>query len=320
MINKKIIISILLIFTLVLMVGCSEEASQDDLNNDIADENQENPIDENPTEDEDTMIDNGLIDDYNALVEGGAKLDEIIKFIGDNISQVSKEDASIMIDKLEEEQKKSLPKLDEKFYGDSSFQSKMLDLYMKNYDIEDIYNTDDEELKELLTETKETGYKVETAEGMFFPIINYKFYEKYSSYVTDDMADYIAIMVMESNKVPAKDGALVIGWDEVIKRALSQEKFIEKYPESLKVNDMKELYNKYVRFIFFGLNNTPLFDYDSKVMVDEAKGIYIEAVENNKDSNLMKHLGGFLDILEKYNYKITEESNEYRKNTVEGTL
>jgi len=48
--------------------------------------------------------------------------------------------------------------------------------------------------------------------------------KKYSEYVTEDVKEYINIMAEESNNPPAKDAALVVGWDEVLKRALNQEK------------------------------------------------------------------------------------------------
>ena len=37
-----------------------------------------------------------------------------------------------------------------------------------------------EALKNLIDETMKSGYKVETAEGMFYPVINYSFYKSYS--------------------------------------------------------------------------------------------------------------------------------------------
>jgi len=53
---------------------------------------------------------------------------------------------------------------------------------------------------------------------MFFPVIDYEVYKKYSEYVTEDVKEYINIMAEESNNPPAKDAALVVGWDEVLKR------------------------------------------------------------------------------------------------------
>ncbi|MHB1043552.1 MAG: hypothetical protein ACYC0Q_12040 [Eubacteriales bacterium] len=128
------------------------------------------------------------------------------------------------------------------------------------------------------------------------------------------MKNYIDIMAEESNKVPAKDAALVIGWDEVLKRALNQENFINNHKDSVKANEIKQLYKKYVTFTLYGLNNTPLFRYDSKTLDPKAREVYLNAVNNAGNSEFLKTLGGFLDLVKNNNYKLTNEVEEYRGN------
>lgn len=314
MVNKKIIIGVLLIFILALQIGCSQETNQTDLNNGKDTEQEQNG---NSTANQDDKKENGIINEFNTIIEEGTELDEVIGFVNENISLLSKENASIMINRLEKEQKNYLSKLEEKFYSNNSFQSKMFEIYTSGLDINTTDNIDDDELKELLVKTKDSGYKVETAEGMFFPIIDYEFYKQYRSYLTNDMKEYIDIMAIESNKVPAKDAALIIGWDEVIERALNQEEFINNYPDSEKINDVVQLYENYVRFALYGLDNTPLFGYNGNGMADDAKNIYINAIENNEDSNLMRILRGFIEILEENDYKLTSDSENYRESVIQ---
>ncbi len=314
MFNKKIITGAVLISALTLQVGCAGGNEINSNNNGAVQQEKK----ENQTTTQDKIEQDPVMDEFDSLIEEDKRLDEVIAFVDKNISLLYEENASIMIDKLQTAQVENLPKLEERFYS-NDLQSKMLEVYKTDFDINNIDNIDDKELKDLLLETRDHGYKVETAEGMFFPIINYEFYKQYSSYVTYDMKDYIDIMAVESNKVPAKDGALVIGWDEVLNRALNQERFINKYPDSVKLDSVKQLYKNYVSFTLFGLNNTPLFDYDSKVMVDDAKNVYMNAIENNERSKLVETLKGFLDLLQKDNYKLTDESDTYRKSAIEGT-
>jgi hypothetical protein len=158
---------------------------------------------------------------------------------------------------------------------------------------------------------------VETAEGTFFPIMDYEFLKKYSPYASDDIKEYINIMAVESNKVPAKDAALVIGWDEVVERALAQQAFIEKYGSSDKVEAVKELNKRYLTFMLYGLNNTPLFSYEDKTMNKEAKEAYQNAIKDNKDNALIKTLSSYMELLEKSGYKFTEEADKFRKAAVE---
>jgi len=255
---------------------------------------------------------NNDMSDFNALLESNPKVDAAIKFIDENISKLQKEDASLMLFKLEELQKKELPKLEEKYYTED-IQIELQKAFAPDYDLSKLDETQDKELKDILTETKGMGYKVETAEGMFFPVMNYEFYKKYSSYVTEDIKEYIELMAVESNVTPIKDAALMIGWDEITKRALSQEQFIKDYPSSKKAAAIKELQKRYIVFLLYGANNTPLFSYDTNIMNPEAQASYAKHIKDKPDSELMQILDSYMDILSKTDYKFSEEAEKFRK-------
>src|SRR5690554_3674795 len=268
-----------------------------------------------------------IMQEFNELLQMENNTIKVLDFIDNNISLLSEENASQMINEFEKYQKNCLPNVEEKFY-DNELQKRIYKVFQDGFnlskvnDINEVNKLNDPDLKELLIEIRNSGYKVETAEGMFFPIIDYKFYQQYSPYLSTDMGEYIRIMSVESQQAPAKDAALVIKWAEVVKRALSQEEFIIKHPDSLKIVDMKDLYQKYLNFIFFGLNNTPLFSYDSNMMVTEARNTYLETVNSKGVSNskLLESLMKFLELLETNNYKLTDEVEEYRENTAEDIL
>lgn len=82
----------------------------------------------------------------------------------------------------------------------------------------DINRLEDASLKSLLLATLDNGFKIETAEGSFFPVIDYGYYQKYQSAVTADCVAYLEIMRLESERMPAKDAALMIGWEEILAR------------------------------------------------------------------------------------------------------
>lgn len=258
-----------------------------------------------------------IMPEFIALVGENPKPDVLIQFMDKNIAAVSGKDAARMVTELERAQRNYLAKLEEKYYSETTVQESMSKIYNNGFDLSKLDETQDAGLKSLLTETKAMGYKVETAEGMFFPIMDYEFLKKYSPYASDDIKDYINIMAVESNKVPAKDAALVIGWDEVVERALAQEAFIGKYGSSDKAETIKELNKRYLTFMLYGLNNTPLFSYEDKTMDKEARKAYQKAVEDNKDSELIKTLSSYMELLEKSGYKFTEEADKFRKAAVE---
>jgi hypothetical protein len=300
MLRKRVIIGVVLAVALALQIGCTAQPPG-------------NVEDNNVNIQEDAQ--RGIMEEFDQLTDSGAGLFEIIEFIDQNIAQLSKENASIMVDRLESLQKDNLPKLEERYYSDQQIQAELFKSFKPGagIDMNEVDKVSHKGLLDLLIETRDTGYRVETAEGMYFPIIDYGFYKKYSDYVTDDMKEYIEIMAIESEQVPAKDAALVIKWGQVVERALRQDKFLQDYPASIKADAMKELYGKYVMFTLFGLNNTPLFDYNTKAIREDAKAAYMQAADSGDDQGYTGLLKGYLEVLEQNGWKLTDEVDRYRK-------
>lgn len=302
--KRKSIAVALIIASIMIQGGCASTNSKQTITENVQTEKQQKPEQTN------------FIGEFNSLTEKEAATEEVISFLDKNISQVSKEDASKMAMKLEEIQKKNISKVEEKIFK-QDIQTKFIKLQETGINFNKFEDVKDAALKDLIKEVNETGYKIETAEGMYFPIINYEFYKKYSEYVTPDIKEYIEIMAIESNKVPAKDAALVIGWDEIIKRAVRQERFINNFNDSAKINDVKNLYKLYVTYAFYGSNNTPLFSYDSKVINQKAKEAYTNLVKVNDNSRIIKKLDEFLKVLENNKYKLTDSVEKLRKDATD---
>lgn len=308
MINKKIVGSTLLALILMVSVGCSDTNKDNDA---VSGENIKQEVVENKQDHE-----KKIMDAFEKLTKNEASPLEVVEFIDNNIETLSKENGSYMVMTLERVQKNYLLRLEDKFYTED-MQQKITKENKSTMELNEMKEISDNEFLALLEETRKSGFKVETAEGSFFPIIDYEFYTKYNAYVQDDMKEYIAIMAMESAKVPAKDAALVISWKEVVERALAQEKFLNQYSDSKKVNDIKQLHERYITFTLYGLNNTPLFDYSTKLFNKEAKAAYEEILKTEETSEFLKTIGDFQELLKNNKYKLTEEIEKYRKQTSE---
>jgi hypothetical protein len=255
-----------------------------------------------------------VMDGFQNLVQNDAGVEGIAGFITGNITYVSAEDASRLVDQFEQIQKDKITELEALFFEDT-IQGKINSEYSSITAGTEVKDT---ELKELLAKTKNSGYKIETAEGTYFPIIDYSFYKKFSDHVTPDMKDYIDIMAEESDKVPAKDAALVIGWEDVLHRALNQEKFINGHRDSMKIDEVKELYKKYFTFTLYGLNNTPLFSYGSNTMNPDAREVYETALKDAGNSEFLKTLGEYMTLIKNNNYTLNDQIKQYRDNVING--
>lgn len=302
--KKLFLVMALFIFTVLLQSGCSATGPQD----------------KGSGKSEDNQADRqkAIMEEFNAGYGKEASPAGIIKFAEKNISLASREDASAIIARLEESQKAALPGLDKKISYNSSFQEKIGRVYSRDFSLSRIDSINDSDLKALLAEVRDGGYKIDTAEGMFFPMIDYGLYKKFSPYVTPDIKEYIEIMSVESDQPPARDAALVIGWDEVVRRAVSQESFINTHKDSSRLDSIKQLYNKYVDFSFYGTNNKPLFSYDTKKLAPGVKEAYAGAAGNSENSNFSRALKDYLAVIEKSGYKLTDEVDSYRKSAAAG--
>lgn len=308
MLLKKILLPAVLIVCLAMsLIGCStNQAGTGD------DTDRGQGTGQGISREEQTV----LMDDFDALVAGSGDIDEIIKYVDDNISKLSPENASQMITGLEKAQQDYLPEMEARFYPDGIAQ-KFFAVFQAGGDINDPDTIKDQEIKQLVQQTKNAGYKVDTAEGMYYPVIDYQRYREYSSLVTPDIKAYIDIMAAHSNNPPAKDAALVIGWDELLSRALQQEKFVDTYADSAKLAGVRDMYRLYVQFVLFGLNNTPLFSYDDKAMSPDAKTGYARVLAESEPSRLTEIVQGFLDLVEQNNNRLTGEVEKYRQKCLE---
>ncbi|MDR7866154.1 MAG: hypothetical protein RIN56_05000 [Sporomusaceae bacterium] len=252
---------------------------------------------------------------FNALAgKKGVRAAELIAALDGSIRSVSLNEATAMVVAAEAAQKRDLPRMEEMLSPDG-LQRKLDGLYRTGSDLGKAGEIGDAELRAAMLAVRDGGYRVETAEGMYFPVIDYGRYRQYREIVTADLAAYIELMAVESDRAPAKDAALVIGWDDIVRRAFAQENFLRTYEDSPRTRDVRNLYGRYLGFIFYGANNTPLFAYDSLTMNTEAKAAYAAAASGG-DSRLAARLREYMDLLAKKDYRVDAEVEEYRKQAV----
>ncbi|MEK4045185.1 hypothetical protein NSU18_16155 [Paenibacillus sp. FSL H8-0048] len=240
-----------------------------------------------------------------------------IAYMKTKLYAVTPYQATVLTLKLENLHKALLPSWEKKF-SSSEVQRKLLTVYRGGVSMEKLAeSTDNAALRALLQSAGESGYKLDTAEGSFYPVIDYAAYRKYKPYVTEDISSYISIMAAESDLPPSKDNGLIIAWGEVADRALTQEQFIQTYPKSNRVQAVKKLYDQYAVNTFYGQNNTPLFHYDNLEMDLEAQKAYTGILaKNSGTSAFLQKLEGFMKLMKSNGYLLDDEAKQYLKTEV----
>lgn len=258
---------------------------------------------------------NQVFNKYITLLQVKGQLPTAIAYLNKHIDEVSAYQASLMVLRLENAVVGVLPSFESRMAKDS-IQSAINKVYKINASFADVIShTRDKKLKSLLQEASNNGLKLETAEGFYFPVVDYKGFQKYRAYTGADVKAYIDIMTVESEQANVKDAGLMIGYQQLATRTLSQERFIKQFPSSNRTAKIKTLFNNYKILTFYGVNNTPLFDYENNKMQPNAIIGYNLILERNKGagSDYLSILEKFMAAAKAHDYKLTPEVTAFRK-------
>ncbi|MDQ2086065.1 DUF3298 domain-containing protein [Herbivorax sp. ANBcel31] len=252
------------------------------------------------------------LDNYNIAINEDTKPFEALFFIGENIKKASLEDATTMILSFEEIQDKYIG-IYEEMLIDNEIQQKLFDAFGNKFNREKVEKINDVNLVSLLTEIIDGGYMIINLEGLFTVVKDYSVLEEYSEYLTDDIKDYIALKVDESESFKGLKTGQNLSWEQVKDRIISYEKYIETHPDSLKEYVISNEHMYFWHSYIFGFDGMPAFNYSTNKINDELIQSYREFVVENEKSETAKIIEDYLEVLEKNNYRLSEEIDEYRR-------
>ena len=155
----------------------------------------------------------------------------------------------------------------------------------------------DADMKDLVVNLMKGKYKLESEEGMIFPVVDYEALKSFQPNVSKSMQDYIALMAEDSNRPAAKDAGLVISREELLQRTLQAEKYLTVYPESPRYDRTKQLYLNELHMVLFGLDNTPTYDWDSFKLQAEMKLELQKLAEDRENTVTGDMVKEFLAVL-----------------------
>ncbi|WP_419886549.1 hypothetical protein [Paenibacillus sp. B-A-8] len=240
-------------------------------------------------------------------------------YLINHIKEVDNWTATRMTLQLENAQKAHLSVYSEKVFPDK-MQKEINNAFSKNKNLTytSLLNTiKDASVRNVLIEGRDKGYKLETSEGMYYPVMHYEGFKIFKPYVTKDIAAYIDIMATESNQPSVSDAAIVISWTELTNRALALEDFVTKYPASNRSTALQKELLLATSRLLYGTSNTPAYDYDERVIKPEVKKAYEDALKDSKvDTRILSILEKLLQLLNSTNNKFTPVIEKFLVETV----
>lgn len=299
--KKSVLTPIILIITVLIIVlsGCKKKAP----------ETQE-PVKEieEPTEEVlgEDVDKEAVMKDFNNIVESENEPDKIVSFIDKEIDKLSDIEGDQMVSQLEKSLEKSLDQFADKIIqldkdgeligiGGS-------ELFFPEDKLKDIKN---DELRKEVEKVLNSKYKLINLEGGFYPIIDYEKLQGYNNNISPELKDYIEIKAMDSNKPVAIDGALYISSDELSKRILKAEDYLQKYSGGQRYEEMLKNYKGKLEIYLLGLPNTPISNYETGKIEDEILESY-KNTANTKDKVTAYIVRKYLSSIEENEYIVDE--------------
>jgi hypothetical protein len=246
-----------------------------------------------------------LMNQYQALLNENKPAGALTGFIEANKTNLSQENLDQAVIDLIEVQQTRL-----KDYEDKMF-SPEINIPVNNYKYEDLVqlqNIKEDSIKNLLQDAFRNGYKLSVSEGMYYFEIDYdKILKDFCPNASDKVAGYLEIMAAESNKHFASDAALIISLEELANRTVKTEKYIDSYPDFVLIQQVKQIHNYYLTAYLIGLNNTPLFDYETGKAKDTFLKSYENTIASQSGTKLAAMLEEYLVMLKESDYTRSEE-------------
>ncbi|MFC4304894.1 hypothetical protein [Cohnella boryungensis] len=162
----------------------------------------------------------------------------------------------------------------------------------------------DDEIRELVERTLTGGYKLESVEGYIFPIVDYGKLLSFGHQASIPMKAYLELMATESDAMVAMDGGIVITLDDLAARTLASESYVLNFPDTPERAKVEERYLQYLNLLFTGLNNTPIFDYDTFLVEPDVKRQFEQLASAHSGTITGKLAQELLDILKETNDQV----------------
>lgn len=299
---KKILkaISMISILLILFTMGCESDLLEK--NDKVIYEALENPL--TAAENEET---DKLVHEFKSMVESNNEPYTLVQFIDENIKNATEEEAAVMILILEEVQKEYIQKYtDELFMEDNQMELLKLSGTEQFFNEENIENIKNVKLKDIVGRIFKGKYKLINMEGGFYPEIDYEKYKKYNRYLSDEIIGYIEIKALNSSKPAILDAEIAISFDEIGERLTQTEKYIQKYPQGVKFEDVLRIYSNYLRLYLEGSDNSPLYEYETKEIKEDIMKSY-KKIKGNDRLITSKIISKYIDIIE-HNNNIIDES------------
>jgi len=151
-------------------------------------------------------------------------------------------------------------------------------------------------------------------EGEDYVDVNYDYYYKlFKGRVSPALTDYLKIRKKELRQGFSEDAELVISFHQLYKRVITWEKFNMKYPDFFNREDAQNNYATYLSTLITGMDNSPLFDYDTGRLFPEIYNLYLKIISRHDSLKSTRVIQAYFNLLSTSDFKMPNQLDQFLK-------
>ncbi|HKC66731.1 MAG TPA: hypothetical protein VKG26_00740 [Bacteroidia bacterium] len=147
------------------------------------------------------------------------------------------------------------------------------------------------------------GIGVYSTEGNpYFDVLPDYFYESFKGRVPAWTEAYLSIRKDELKQGFTEDAGLLISYDELYNRIKRWEVYIAKYPNAIYKDEASSFCDMYMSVLVTGIDNSRIFDFDSKKLLPEIKTLYEKIKTDDTTLASTKLIAAYYNFLARHNF------------------
>jgi hypothetical protein len=159
-----------------------------------------------------------------------------------------------------------------------------------------------------------SGFRLETAEGMVFPVADWTALEAFfQSRTTEPMKRFIHQRVVEQRNAAMSDGGVVIPWNDIADRAAFWEQFVRQNPNFPLIDEAKESMHWYRFTLTNGGDNTPIASFEDNTILDEIKSVWAYVLEKYPGTELARTVQQVNDMAKASGWKVNDQIRGFQE-------
>ncbi|MBP7176813.1 MAG: hypothetical protein KBA53_11465 [Thermoclostridium sp.] len=238
-----------------------------------------------------TIIRETVVQNMANLVFADSLPSELLSYVGEHIAVATPQEADSMLLILE------------------SIQNAWLEYYLERLDFSG--NADPQIDQAYTSELALNGLKLTEVNRYKVPVIDYSLYRKWEGMLSGWFRDYIGIAQAETESPAVTNGNLAIPKEDLEKRLLITSGYIENYPQSIRFNQVLSLYDSYLYCYLYGYGKDAVINFSTRQISMDYYNRYLDFVKNNPDTRVSTIIAGYVSIIEKGSFLLTEEIERY---------